>query len=73
MVSGIIKRNAGTFKTQIIEGSQCNAAYKKFPLNQSKPKHDLVDCRQDSGQFLTKVLLFEDVDTVFLDEGDFYN
>ena len=78
IVTGIVKRNAATFKSQIIEGSQCNATYKKiFPGLGSKPKLDgflgPVKEESDNAKYLTKVQLFEDFDTVFVDETDFYS
>lgn len=80
VVTGIVKRNASTFKSQIIEGSQCNATYKKaFTGLGSKPKSlegFLAPVKEESdnaAKYLTKVLLFEDVDTVFVDETDFYS
>lgn len=80
VVTGIVKRNASTFKSQIIEGSQCNATYKKaFPGLGSKPKSlegFLAPVKEEpdsAAKYLTKVLLFEDVDTVFVDETDFYS
>jgi hypothetical protein len=69
VISGFTKRNAAAFKQNIFEGSQCNAAYKLFSFgSKSRPEEESkVDPKQ-----LTKVLLFEDVDTVFHDEVDFY-
>ena len=90
VISANTKRNSNTFRSQIFEGSQCNATYKmnffasaqqvessslnKFfakttPLVNaksteiSKGNSDLGE--KEKGNFLTKMLLFEDVDTVF--------
>jgi hypothetical protein len=78
IVTGIVKKNAATFKSKIIEGSQWNATYKKiFPGLGSKPKLDgflgSEKEESDNAKYLTKVQLFEDFDTVFVDETDFYS
>jgi len=73
VVSGIVKRNAATFKSQIIEGSQCNATYKKTLFGVSKTKESSREESESGSKFLKKLLLFEDVDIVFSDESDFYS
>ena len=81
IVSPTVKRTATTFKMQIFDGSQSNAAFKENSIigcfNSSKlapkqtPNQSTTEA-QTPDQKLSKLLLAEDIDTVFADEPDFY-
>ena len=76
-VPATIKRTGQTFKSQIFDGSQCNASFKEngflgnLALSTSAAKENASDTTKADA--LSKLLLFEDIDLVFNDEADFYS
>ena len=72
-VPAIMKRNTATFKSQIFDGSQCNARFKENGFLGTSAKVGGEESKNDSPEVaLSKLLLFEDIDLVFNDEGEFY-